>query len=119
MKKWKGRNLLAGIHVLKGEYDLMQKWPCSLEANITIHYLQDRINVSSSYHVIWNKTMLSACKTNKIWPTSLTNIIAENTVDYSSIELDYMRAHCSAILEPTVITVQLFIHFLEEPKKAI
>lgn len=37
--------MLVGVHVLKGEYDLLQKWPCHIEGNIIIHDLLDRINV--------------------------------------------------------------------------
>lgn len=46
LKKWKGRHALIGVHVLKGEYDLLQKWPCQIEGNIIVHDLLDRINVS-------------------------------------------------------------------------
>lgn len=47
LKTWKGRHMLIGMHVLKGEYDLLQKWPCHIEGNITIHDLLDRVNVSN------------------------------------------------------------------------
>lgn len=46
LKKWKGRHALAAIHVLKGEYDLLQKWPCYIEGNIILHDLLDRVCVS-------------------------------------------------------------------------
>nr|XP_022900937.1 TNF receptor-associated factor 3 [Onthophagus taurus] len=41
IKKWKGRHMIACIHVLKGEYDLMLPWPCLIEGNVTIRDLYD------------------------------------------------------------------------------
>uniref|UniRef100_A0A1A9V0H3 MATH domain-containing protein n=1 Tax=Glossina austeni TaxID=7395 RepID=A0A1A9V0H3_GLOAU len=33
---WKGRNMLACLNVLPGEYDALLTWPCRLQANILI-----------------------------------------------------------------------------------
>ncbi|VEN61633.1 unnamed protein product, partial [Callosobruchus maculatus] len=41
IKKWKDRYTLLCIHVLKGEYDMLLKWPCHIEATITVRDLED------------------------------------------------------------------------------
>lgn len=41
IKKWKGRHLIAGIHVLNGEYDALLRWPCSIEGTLTLKDIQD------------------------------------------------------------------------------
>lgn len=33
---WKGRNLIACLNVLSGEYDPLLNWPCRLQAEIII-----------------------------------------------------------------------------------
>lgn len=41
LKKWKDRYCLMCIHVLKGEYDILLKWPCTLEGSITLRNVED------------------------------------------------------------------------------
>nr|XP_023013379.1 TNF receptor-associated factor 5 [Leptinotarsa decemlineata] len=41
LKKWKDRYALLCIHVLKGEYDMLLRWPCHIEGTITIRDLKD------------------------------------------------------------------------------
>ncbi|KAF5284593.1 hypothetical protein FQR65_LT02419 [Abscondita terminalis] len=44
IKKWKGRHMIACLHVLKGEYDLLLKWPCYIEGTLTIKDLYNHAN---------------------------------------------------------------------------
>ncbi|KAJ8985395.1 hypothetical protein NQ317_007553 [Molorchus minor] len=41
LKKWKDRYALLCIHVLKGDYDMLLKWPCHIEGTITLRDLED------------------------------------------------------------------------------
>uniref|UniRef100_V5I6Y3 TNF receptor-associated factor 1 n=3 Tax=Anoplophora glabripennis TaxID=217634 RepID=V5I6Y3_ANOGL len=41
MKKWKDRYALLCIHVLKGEYDMLLKWPCHIEGTIILRDLEN------------------------------------------------------------------------------
>lgn len=41
LKKWKDRYALISIHVLKGDYDLLLKWPCNIEGTVTIRDLDN------------------------------------------------------------------------------
>lgn len=34
--KWKGRNLLSCLTVVKGEFDALLPWPCNLKADIIL-----------------------------------------------------------------------------------
>lgn len=43
LNKWKDRYALACLHVLKGEYDMLLPWPCSIEGTVT---LRDLSNIS-------------------------------------------------------------------------
>lgn len=38
--------MIAYLHVLKGDYDLMLPWPCNIDGNVIIRDLQDFTNVS-------------------------------------------------------------------------
>ncbi|CAH1160093.1 unnamed protein product [Phaedon cochleariae] len=51
LKKWKDRYALMCIHVLKGEYDMLLRWPCHIEATITIRNLEnsDKVKPLSKY----------------------------------------------------------------------
>lgn len=40
MKKWKDRYCLLCIHVLKGEYDMLLKWPCNIEGSVTLRNVE-------------------------------------------------------------------------------
>ncbi|KAK4886138.1 hypothetical protein RN001_002409 [Aquatica leii] len=44
IKKWKGRHMIACLHVLKGEYDLLLKWPCYIEGTLTLKDLYNHSN---------------------------------------------------------------------------
>ncbi|KAF2902847.1 hypothetical protein ILUMI_03341 [Ignelater luminosus] len=44
IKKWKGRHMIACIHVLKGEYDLLLKWPCFIEGTMVLRDLYNYTN---------------------------------------------------------------------------
>lgn len=41
LKKWKDRYALLCIHVLKGEYDMLLKWPCHIEGTIILRDLEN------------------------------------------------------------------------------
>ncbi|CAG9854995.1 unnamed protein product [Phyllotreta striolata] len=41
LNKWKDRYALLSLHVIKGEYDLLLKWPCHIEGTITLKDLND------------------------------------------------------------------------------
>ncbi|KAJ8953095.1 hypothetical protein NQ318_013437 [Aromia moschata] len=41
LKKWRDRYALMCIHVLKGEYDMLLKWPCHIEGTITLRDLEN------------------------------------------------------------------------------
>ncbi|KAJ8922561.1 hypothetical protein NQ315_007591 [Exocentrus adspersus] len=51
LKKWKDRYALLCIHVLKGEYDMLLKWPCHIEGTIILRDLEnlDRAKPISKY----------------------------------------------------------------------
>lgn len=34
--KWKGRNLIMTMHVLKGEWDPLLEWPCNLPTTVIL-----------------------------------------------------------------------------------
>lgn len=38
---WKGRNMLACLNVVKGEWDALQQWPCKLRADIILRNQSD------------------------------------------------------------------------------
>uniref|UniRef100_A0A1Y1JZQ4 MATH domain-containing protein n=2 Tax=Photinus pyralis TaxID=7054 RepID=A0A1Y1JZQ4_PHOPY len=44
IKKWKGRHLIACLHVLKGDYDLLLKWPCCIEGTLILRDLYNPVN---------------------------------------------------------------------------
>lgn len=41
LKKWRGRHMLACLHVMKGDYDDLLTWPCKIEANIILKDLEN------------------------------------------------------------------------------
>ncbi|KAG5896562.1 hypothetical protein JTB14_010391 [Gonioctena quinquepunctata] len=41
LKKWKDRYALLCIHVLRGDYDMLLRWPCHIEGTVTIRNLED------------------------------------------------------------------------------
>lgn len=52
MKKWKGRYALLSLHVMKGEYDLMLKWPCHIEGNVTLRDLENSDEEQVAYSLL-------------------------------------------------------------------
>lgn len=44
IKKWKGRHMIACLHVLKGDYDLLLKWPCCIEGTLILKDLYNPVN---------------------------------------------------------------------------
>lgn len=43
---WKGRNMLACLNVVKGEWDALLQWPCKLRADIILrNQSDDRVSV--------------------------------------------------------------------------
>ncbi|RZB77495.1 TNF receptor-associated factor 3, partial [Asbolus verrucosus] len=44
LKKWKGRYALISVHVLKGEFDPLLKWPCHIEGTVTLRDLENLEN---------------------------------------------------------------------------
>lgn len=38
---WKGRNMLACLNVVKGEWDALLQWPCRLRADIILRNQSD------------------------------------------------------------------------------
>lgn len=38
---WKGRNMLACLNVVKGEWDALLQWPCKLRADIILRNQSD------------------------------------------------------------------------------
>lgn len=47
LKKWKDRYCLLCIHVLKGEYDILLKWPCTIEGTVTVRNVEELDKVCS------------------------------------------------------------------------
>lgn len=41
MKKWKDRYCLLSIQVLKGDYDMLLKWPCTIEGTVTLRNISE------------------------------------------------------------------------------
>ncbi|CAH1104938.1 unnamed protein product [Psylliodes chrysocephalus] len=41
LNKWKDRYALLSLHVLKGEHDLLLKWPCQIEGSVTLRDLDN------------------------------------------------------------------------------
>ncbi|XP_031627898.1 TNF receptor-associated factor 5-like [Contarinia nasturtii] len=47
--KWKGRNMLAGLMVIPGEWDALLRWPCKLKADIILRNQSgDSANISKT-----------------------------------------------------------------------
>ncbi|CAH0560176.1 unnamed protein product [Brassicogethes aeneus] len=49
LKKWRDRNTLISLEVLKGDYDSLLKWPCQIEGNII---LRDQENLDTPKNVV-------------------------------------------------------------------
>ncbi|XP_044255649.1 TNF receptor-associated factor 3 [Tribolium madens] len=47
LKKWKDRYSLISIHVLKGDFDALLKWPCHIEGTVT---LRDQENGAKNFN---------------------------------------------------------------------
>lgn len=47
--KWKGRNMLAGLSVVPGEWDPLLQWPCRLKADIILRDLSGALVSIESY----------------------------------------------------------------------
>ncbi|XP_056648841.1 TNF receptor-associated factor 5 isoform X1 [Diorhabda sublineata] len=41
LKKWKDRYALLCLHVLKGDFDMVLKWPCNIEGTVVLRDLDD------------------------------------------------------------------------------
>lgn len=47
---WKGRNLIACLTVVNGEYDTLLPWPCKLEADIILRDQPENLNDSNNFY---------------------------------------------------------------------
>lgn len=48
---WKGRNIIAGLAIVHGEWDPLLSWPCKLQADILLRDQPDDINeVTKNVH---------------------------------------------------------------------
>lgn len=58
--KWKGRNLLAGLSVIPGEWDALLPWPCTLKADIILRKQSgDSVSIPSNANI--NSILLMFC----------------------------------------------------------
>lgn len=59
---WKGRNLIAGITVVNGEYDSLLPWPCKIEADIILRDQPDDLKDVNNF----GKVIVAKKKSDKI-----------------------------------------------------
>lgn len=60
LKKWKDRYALISIHVLKGEFDALLKWPCQIDGTVTLRDLEniDYVSFFLGFLIFINKIIL-------------------------------------------------------------
>ncbi|CAG9763029.1 unnamed protein product [Ceutorhynchus assimilis] len=84
LKKWKNRYALACIHVLKGEYDALLTWPCTIEGTITLRDLVDKTQAKCFSKFIKTKRSCGEEEEDEPQESSFTYIFIPHTVLFKS-----------------------------------